>query len=89
MSGKEPATWLIPVREANAQQNTIGALVYDDGQVRQLIEGEGDNLAMLYARLLQDSHPEQVCKFADMACCATKLRRLWKMVFYLVSAEQF
>ena len=44
---------------------------------------------MLYAHLLQDSHHEQVCKFADMACCATKLRRLWKMVFYPVSTEQF
>jgi hypothetical protein len=88
MSDEELATLLTQAREANARQNITGALVYGDGQFMQIIEGEEADLAMLYARLLQDGRHGQVFKFADKPILQRSFAD-WSMAFRPVSAEQF
>jgi hypothetical protein len=75
MSDEELANLLTRAREANAQQDITGALVYGDGQFMQIIEGNEATLAMLYAKLLQDERHGQVFKFADkpIACQPSSL----------------
>lgn len=88
LNDNELTTLLTQAREANAQQNITGALVYGDGQFMQIIEGEEATLAMLYARLLQDERHGQVFKFADKPILQRSFAD-WSMAFRPVSAEQF
>lgn len=88
MSDDQLADLLVQAREANAQQDITGALVYGDGQFMQIIEGEEATLAMLYARLLQDGRHGQVFKFADKPILQRSFAD-WSMAFRPISAEQF
>jgi hypothetical protein len=88
MSDDELANLLRQAREANAQKNITGALVYGDGQFMQIIEGDEATLAMLYAKLLQDERHGQVFKFADKPIAQRSFAD-WSMAYRPVSVEQF
>ena len=85
---EELTTLLTQARTTNARQNITGALVYGDGQFMQIIEGEEADLAMLYARLLQDGRHEQVFKFADKPIAQRSFAD-WSMAFRPASAAEF
>lgn len=88
LSDEELAKLLAQARHDNAQQAITGALVYGGGQFMQIIEGEEAQLAMLYAKLLQDGRHGQVFKFADKPIVQRSFAD-WSMAFRPLSPEQF
>lgn len=88
LSDEELVQLLAQARHDNAQQGITGALVYGAGQFMQIIEGEEAQLAMLYAKLLQDGRHGQVFKFADKPIAQRSFAE-WSMAFRPLSPEQF
>lgn len=88
MSDEELARLLQQARRANAQRGVTGALVYGNGQFMQIIEGEEETLAALYARLYQDARHGRIVKFADKPI-AERTFTNWSMAFQPVSAAEF
>lgn len=88
LSEDELRTLLLQARQDNERHQITGALVYGDGQFMQIIEGEEKDLALLYAKLLNDPRHTNVVKLADKYI-ATRSFQDWSMAFQTVSEEGF
>lgn len=81
-------TLLLQARSHNLLHDISGALVYSKGQFMQVIEGEQQALADLYARLLRDPRHTQLVKYADKAIAERSFSE-WTMAFQPVTEAQF
>jgi hypothetical protein len=88
MSEDELRTLLQQARQDNERYQITGALVYGDGQFMQVIEGEEKDLALLYAKLLNDPRHTNVVKLADKYIAARSFQD-WSMAFRTVSDAAF
>ena len=74
-------------RRANAEYRITGALVYGDGQFVQVLEGEHEAIAALYAKIAQDPRHTSVFKLTDEAIAQRHFAE-WSMGFRVVSAAE-
>jgi hypothetical protein len=74
---------LIRSRRNNSKNNITGVLLYHDGSILQVLEGEKEKVEELYIRLLRDDRHRQVVQimegettqryFSDWSMCFRKL----------------
>lgn len=74
-------------RHANAERRVTGVLVYGDGQFVQVLEGEREVIAALYAKISQDPRHASVFKLTDEAITQRHFAG-WAMGFRAVSAAE-
>jgi len=88
LSDAQLTNLLLVARNANAQKNITGLLLYSRCNVLQIIEGCKDDLYHLYDKILADTRHFGLVKVADKAI-KTRSFTDWSMAFTPVEPELF
>lgn len=75
-------------RENNAKLNVTGVLLYDDGNILQVLEGEKNTLRQLYGKITQD-HRHYGCIILQDTPSETRSFENWSMGFKTVNSIEF
>jgi hypothetical protein len=79
---------LEPWRENNARAQITGVLLYSEGQIMQVLEGEADALHALFATIAADARHRNVTKLADGHAQGRAFAE-WSMQFRTVDPQDF
>ncbi|WP_019949502.1 BLUF domain-containing protein [Hymenobacter aerophilus] len=79
---------LLKFREKNHQADITGILLYCDGQVLQVLEGERTAVEQLYGRIERDRRHRDVVKLADGPVSWREFPE-WSMAFAVASPAAF
>lgn len=75
-------------RENNAKLDVTGVLLYDDGNILQVLEGEKNTLRRLYGKITQD-HRHYGCIILQDTPSETRSFENWSMGFKTVNSIEF
>lgn len=79
---------LVQWRARNRQRDITGVLLYREGRIIQVLEGEAPAVQEMYARIAADARHCGVVKLADGAIARREFAD-WSMGFVPLSAERF
>lgn len=88
LSDADLGNLLRQAREYNTQHHITGVLLYSNGNFLQVLEGEQQALADLYARISADKRHQSILKLADKEIQARSFPA-WSMAFQPVSPAEF
>ncbi|OGX90715.1 BLUF domain-containing protein [Hymenobacter coccineus] len=77
-----------PWRANNARAQVTGVLLYSEGQILQVLEGEADALHALFAIIAADARHRNVTKLADGRAQGRAFAE-WSMQFRTVDPQDF
>ncbi|HLK97823.1 MAG TPA: BLUF domain-containing protein [Hymenobacter sp.] len=79
---------LLHSRRHNQQCGITGLLLFSEGNIMQVLEGEGNTVHALYRKIEQDCRHGHVMKIAD-GTIAHRSFGDWSMGFFTASPEEF
>ncbi|GAA4374626.1 BLUF domain-containing protein [Hymenobacter koreensis] len=88
LSAEELQAILLHARHKNARYHITGVMLYHEGRIMQLLEGEEAAVRYLYAQIEQDPRHVGVVKLADEAIPARNFAQ-WHMAYWEVTATDF
>ncbi|KAA9338160.1 BLUF domain-containing protein [Hymenobacter busanensis] len=75
-------------RQRNARYHVTGILLYHEGRIMQLLEGDEAPVRYLYQQIAQDARHTGVVKLADEAIASRSFAQ-WHMAYWEVEAQDF